>query len=544
MRRGPRIGLTSAAALCVALAAAPAAGAARPGTKAARSLDAADMARIQELMETPPFDRGVWGLKAVDLKTGRTVYGQNRKQMFHTASTTKTFTTATALDDIGPKHRFRTRVVRRGGVAADGTLGGDLVLRASGDLTMGGRALPDGTVDYTGFDHTDANEVPGAATLTTEDPLAGLDRLARQTRRAGVKRISGDVVIDDRLWKPTRVNAEVVSPIVINDNAIDIAMTPTSPGELVETKTRPATEAYDIDVRVRTVAAGGTTDVTVHEATADRRVLVTGTIATDAASAEHPFIQIFRVPDPAFFARALFIDALRRAGIEVDATVAPNDAAGLPARRKVARLTRVARLTSPPLSEFVKLINKVSHNLGANAVPFWLGLGERGRPTLERGVAEIARFAKRAGAKPDQFTFADGQGGPDNQFSPNAAVKLLRYVRERGYGKSFFKSLPVKNVDGLPPPNAGDDPSTGHVFEKNGLTGALDPNGLIEVQAMALAGYVRAGRRELAFDLVVNHVPVLDPNGNPSQSAEDLARAFTAFPTLEGITQLLYESQR
>jgi D-alanyl-D-alanine carboxypeptidase/D-alanyl-D-alanine-endopeptidase (penicillin-binding protein 4) len=539
------VGLILAAAAVVALAVGPSAWAAKPGSKAARPFDEATVSGIQELMKTPPFDRGVWGLKVVDMKTGRVLYGQNRKQMFHTASTTKTFTTATALDDIGPNHRFRTRVVRRGGVSADGTLGGELVLRASGDLTMGGRALPDGTVDYTGFDHTDANEVPGAAVLTIEDALAGLDRLARQTRRAGVERISGDVVIDDRLWTPTKVNREVVSSIVVNDNAIDISMTPTSPGELVKATTRPATEAYDIDVRVRTVAAGGTTEVEVHEATPDRRVLVTGTIATDAATAEHPFIQIFRVPDPAFFARTLFIEALRRAGVAVDAaTVAPNDATALPARRKVARLPRVARLVSPPLSEFTKLINKVSHNLGANTVPFWLGLGERGRPTLEKGVAEIARFAKRAGAKPSQFTFVDGQGGPDDQFSPNAAVKLLRYVRERNYGKSFFKSLPVKNVDGLPPPNAGDDPSSGHVFEKNGVNGAVDANDLIEVQAMALAGYVRAGRRELAFDLVVNHVPILDPDGNPSQTPEDLARAFKAFPTLEGITQLMYESQR
>jgi len=276
--------------------------------------------------------------------------------------------------------------------------------------------------------------------LTIQDPLAGLDRLARQTRRSGVKRISGDVVIDDRLWAATPVVNDVISPTAVNENVIDIAMTPTSPGELVRASTRPATGAYDIDVRVRTVAAGEPTDVTVHRATPDRRVLVTGTIAANAATAEHPFIQVFRVPDPAFFARTLFVEALRRSGIEVEASaVAPNDASDLPRRSKVAKLPRVARLVSPPLSEFVKLINKVSHNPGANMVPFWLGIGERGRPTLEKGMEEIARFAKRVGAKPDQFHFVDGQGGPDNQFSPNAAVKLLRYVREQKYGEAFFK---------------------------------------------------------------------------------------------------------
>jgi D-alanyl-D-alanine carboxypeptidase/D-alanyl-D-alanine-endopeptidase (penicillin-binding protein 4) len=41
-----------------------------------------------------------------------------------------------------------------------------------GDLSLGRRTKPDGTIDYTNFDHTDANVITGA-TLTPEDPLAG-----------------------------------------------------------------------------------------------------------------------------------------------------------------------------------------------------------------------------------------------------------------------------------------------------------------------------------------------------------------------------------
>ena len=72
---------------------------------------------------------------------------------------------------------------------------------------------------------------------------------------------------------------------------------------------------------------------------------------------------------------------------------------------------------------------------------------------------------------------------------------------------------------------------------------ALDANGDIEVQAMALAGYVVAGRRRLAFDLVVNHVPILGPNGRPTKDPELISAAFTRFGSLEGITSLLYTSQ-
>ena len=81
------------------------------------------------------------------------------------------------------------------------------------------------------------------------------------------------------------------------------------------------------------------------------------------------------------------------------------------------------------------------------------------------------------------------------------------------------------------------------MFQKNGVNGALDADDIIEVQAIALAGYARAGRRLLSFDLVVNHVPVLDPEGHPSDAPEDLVAAFTRFQYHEAITSLLYTSQ-
>ena len=47
----------------------------------------------------------------------------------------------------------------------------------------------------------------------------------------------------------------------------------------------------------------------------------------------------------------------------------------------------------------------------------------------------------------------------------------------------------------------------------------------------------------LSFDLVVNHVPVLDSEGNPSTAPGDLVAAFTRFQYHEAITSLLYTSQ-
>lgn len=305
--------LAAVAVLCVpASASASGPSPARPSDlEPALPLSAGTIDQIESLMATPPFDQGIWGLQVNDVATGEKLFGLNTDRQFQAASTTKNFTTAATLDALGKNHRFRTPVVHTGRVSRSGVLRGKLVLEASGDLTMGGREKPDGSVDYTGFDHSDSNEVPGPATLTPQDPLAGLNDLARQVKRSGIDRVRGDVVIDDRLWKQQLVNHEVISPIIINDNMIDISMTPTTPGEPVETTTRPATAAYEIDVQARTVAAGQPLAVHVGEVH-HGKVVVSGQIPVDADP--HSVVQVLRVPRPAYFARSLFFDALRRAG--------------------------------------------------------------------------------------------------------------------------------------------------------------------------------------------------------------------------------------
>lgn len=118
------------------------------------------------------------------------------------------------------KHRFT-------GPVAGGVLSGDLILVASGDLTFGGRARADATLDYTDFDHNEAHSFYGSG-LTPEDPLAAVDELARQVYAAGIRRVEGDVVIDDRLFDSFRVpNGDVlISPMSLNENLIDFTLAP------------------------------------------------------------------------------------------------------------------------------------------------------------------------------------------------------------------------------------------------------------------------------------------------------------------------------
>src|SRR5215210_3152722 len=144
--------------------------------------------KVEKIMGSSFYRYAEWGYLEVDPSDGRTVRSLGpADRLYIPGSSTKLFSVSTALNDLGFDHRFETPVYTQGEVKAD-TLTGDLVLVASGDLTMGGRTAPNGTVSYTPIDHTYANDVPGA-TLTPEDPLAGLDDIAGQVRESGITRV-------------------------------------------------------------------------------------------------------------------------------------------------------------------------------------------------------------------------------------------------------------------------------------------------------------------------------------------------------------------
>src|SRR4051812_38334608 len=95
--------------------------------------------RIVEIMNSAPYRYGEWGLHQINPATGRIVHSLAPAQrLFVHGSTTKLFSVSAGLDDLGFDHRFTTPVYALGHKNA-GSLDGDLVLVAQGDLTMGGR---------------------------------------------------------------------------------------------------------------------------------------------------------------------------------------------------------------------------------------------------------------------------------------------------------------------------------------------------------------------------------------------------------------------
>jgi D-alanyl-D-alanine carboxypeptidase/D-alanyl-D-alanine-endopeptidase (penicillin-binding protein 4) len=467
---------------------------------------------IEEIIGSLEFSYATWGIRVVDVESGDEVFTSlNQDIMLDPASTTKLFTVATGFDTLGADYRFQTPVYRQGEVGADGVLSGDLVLVASGDLAMGGRGALEGTIQYTAYDHNDANAL-GIGELTDGDPLAGLDELARQVAAGGIKEVAGDVIVDDRLYGPGHSfnphEEYIITPIMINDNLIDLIIRPTQPGSPAEIDWRPRSAAYRVENGVVTADEGEQAGI---EASSPTPGVISARGQVPAGGDE--VIHTYYVEDPASFARTLFVEALRRAGVRVDAPeTGENDAGSLPAEGSYTDTEEVALLASPPFKEYGKLILKVSHNLGADSVLCWVAL-QKGGKTTEDGLAVEHDFLTGAGVDTDGLILNDGQGAFGANFvSPVAAVQLLRHMSTRGDFGDYRDCLPVLGVDGSLANTLTDSPAAGNVQAKTGThVGGDTMNQRMVMGARALGGYmVTSQGRELAFYVNVNNVPLGD----------------------------------
>lgn len=497
------------------LAASLAVGAVLLVSGAARATDIEVPADIRTVIEAPRYEGAIWGMRVTELGSDELLLSTGPESPFFTGSVRKLFSVGLALNALGAGHRFRTPVFRTGKVSPDGVLDGNLVLVASADLTLGGRDLPDGTIAFTNFDHTESNSL-GSSILTDTDPLAGLRALAREVAGSGINSVEGDVVVDDRLFEHFRVpNGNVlITPVIVNDNLVDVTILPTEPGQPARVDWRPKSAAFTVKSEVTTVAAGEEADVTLEVSPDDPAVgIVKGSIPVGYVPplpGVETLVQTFAIPDPSAYARTAFIEALAEAGVAVAApATGPNPAAKLPAARSYADDAKVAELVSLPYAQYARLILKVSHNLGANMSLMLFGMTEGARTRDTALAAERKALTEKFGIAGDAFNFpTNGSGSPDSRASAAAVTGLLTAMSRTPVFETYFDAMPILGVDGSlatigrDPPNPLIEPAIGKVYAKTGTT--VEP-GLLKAQV--LAGYMdaKSGRR-LAYVVYVNNV--------------------------------------
>jgi serine-type D-Ala-D-Ala carboxypeptidase/endopeptidase (penicillin-binding protein 4) len=481
-------------------------------------------ARIESIITGPDYKHSRWGVLVIDASTQQPVYAHNADMLFAPASVTKLYSCAAALVALGADHRFETPVYRRGELA-DGQLRGDLILVAHGDLTLGGRTDADGKMVFRDADHTYSTWLNGKTELTDTDPLAGLKALAKQVKDSGIRHIDGDVLIDDRLFAHARGSGsgpDIVTPIVVNDNLLDLVIKPgPEVGAPAGVEVRPQTDFWKVEAQVETGVKNERSAIRV-EVVGPHRLKVFGKIAIDA----RPQVRIHPVEDPAAFARALFIETLRREGVAVLADPLHPVKAALPTGKEYADLPRVALLQSPPLSEALKVILKVSHNLYASTLPLLVAV-KHGKRTLPEGMRLQRQILADLGVDVGAIALESGAGGGNaDRVTPRVTVQLLQALMKRPDFAVYKAALPVLGVDGTLSDAVGkDSPARGKVQAKTGTYGDTDLlNERLLLRAKSLAGIMTTkSGRSLVFAIFVNDVPL--PRGvEPSREGKVIGK--------------------
>ncbi|APD47738.1 D-alanyl-D-alanine carboxypeptidase/D-alanyl-D-alanine-endopeptidase [Synechococcus sp. SynAce01] len=509
----------AAAAVIGSLALTAPAVAAAEDPAAAIAVPAAVMRRLEAVTGKPMYRHSTWGWQVVDEGSGAVLLERNSAQMFVPGSIMKTFSTAAVLNEYGPEHRFRTPIHQFGSLR-DGVLDGHLVLVASGDFSFGLRERADGSLGFNSLPQIDHNYAstgfPGVALLDDSDPLRALNQLAAQVRAAGIQRVRGDVVIDDRLFNTYAGWPDgLIAPIWVNENMLNIITRPGRPGELAVVDWRPRTAALSVVSQVTTVAAGTATEPLQVEPLDGGLVRISGQIAADAPER----ISSAEILQPAAFARTALIEALERAGVVVEATATGKNPVAilpiLPATARTEAMTsayagapKLAEHVSPPLSEFVKVVLKISYNRGA-ALMVCLVAVKAGSLDCPDGLARELEVITALGVSPASTLVEDGAGSIDSsRTSPIDQTTLLRRLLKEPWGQALRQGLPVMGVDGTQAQNQAGHPAAGRIRLKDGSRVMGSASGQVSIPAKTQVGYIEAASgRRLVYALYLNNVP-------------------------------------
>jgi D-alanyl-D-alanine carboxypeptidase/D-alanyl-D-alanine-endopeptidase (penicillin-binding protein 4) len=477
--------------------------------------------KVNAILADPDIARGFWGIDIVSLNSGQVLYSQNADKLFIPASNTKLFTTAAALALIGPDYRCRTTVETTGTIDPDGHLHGDLTLVGRGDPNLSGRVLP-----YSG--RADRSEFP----------IKALENLADAVVQKGVKHVDGDLIADDSYFAFERygegwtqddlvwADGAPVSALTINDNVIFVNITPAvRAGETAGIAITPFSDYYRVDNRIITTPAGTDRKIFINREPGSMVLTLWGNMPMGDPGAN----EALAVEDPAGFAGLLFRSLLEKRGVFVEghthtrhtelASLSTFSVTALASHgggdTHAGSLTPkepaiVASYDSRPLSDDVRIINKVSQNLHAELLLRLLGREKGTTGTIESGLEVLRGFLTQVGIPNEQYAFYDGSGlSRQNLVTPRAVVTLLQYAAKQPWGTLYAETLPVAGMDGSLADRMRNTPAQGLVL---GKTGSLD-------HVKSLSGYATtvSGDR-VVFSIFANN---FDTPGHRAQDTID-----------------------
>ena len=389
----------------------------------AQKIDQVFNTAFKKLAEDPTFKHATLSLYLINTTTGNIVTEVNTEIGVAPASCQKVITASTAFELLGHDYSYKTTLAYTGNIV-NGVLNGDLIIKGSGDPTLGSWR----------YDQTKEENI-------IKDFKDAVSRL-------GIHEINGHVYADESLWDAEATpNGWVWQDIgnyygagarALNwrENQYDLYLrSGKNIGDPVEIAgTKPAfVEGLNLKSKVTSAAKGTGDNNYIYMPLNDQFGYVRGTTPIN----ENRFTISGAMPHPAVQLALTLEAALKNESVE-------KAAADYRPSNKLANAKVFYTYSSPVLDSIIFHFLRRSINLYGEALIKTMAYNFTKTGNTDSGVNVIQNFWKDKGIEPYAINIVDGSGlSPSNRVTTKALVTVMEYARKQTWFPSFYDALPT-----------------------------------------------------------------------------------------------------
>lgn len=372
---------------------------------------------LDSLFNDEIFKTCIVSVDAYNLTSEKPIYAKNEKLLLRPASNQKVLTSAAALWFLGSDYTFKTKLYYTGSINKN-TLNGDIYFVGGFD--------PDFT-------------------------LSDLTTMVSKIKELGITKINGNIYADvsagDSLFwgagwmwdDDPGSDFPALTPLVINDNCVNVLYKPNNLGEKPIVEIIPNTKYVTLTNNAVTDIVDEKFDVTRNWIFRTNEIIVKGKLSIN----QKPDSIMVNVFDGNAYFMTLVLEEMAKQGININNKFSyktlPDDAITI-------------YVLERRFGDVINNLNKNSDNLSAEMTLRALALEFFGKPaTAQNGTKMIDSLVTLAGFNSNNYRFADASGvSYYNLVSAevlNGVVKFI-YQNNATAFRTLYNSLPIGGVDG------------------------------------------------------------------------------------------------
>lgn len=438
---------------------------------------------IDRFVADPALAHASISFKVIDVSNNNVIAEYDASRTLPTASIAKLFSTATAMDILGPNYQPKTRIYHDGTLDSNGILHGNIWIRGGGDPALGSK--------YFNKD--------GAQSEFFNSWIKALQQV-------GIREIDGKIIADASefgyegapdgwTWSDLgNYYGAGPSGLSIYDNQLRYTFNvPSTPGRIAALiSIEPEIPGFAFQNHVLSSSKSGD-NAYIYGAPYSCSFFGTGTLPAGS----NGFVVKGSMPDPEMQVAYEFEKALNRVGIKTNnAYQSARQEDIMNSESDYAKYSLLHTHEGEKLQNVIYHTNMRSVNHFAEHMICLVGYGSTGDGSMSSGLKVLEKHWSGK-FNTDGLHVNDGSGlSRSNAFSAEHFVGLLRYMYTSKYSEEFKSTLPVAGVSGTLKSVCSGQAAHGKMMAKSGSMNRIK----------SYAGYIQSSTgKTYCFALIVNN---------------------------------------